>query len=103
MSAIATEQNKSTGACGKTPTLPDTSQPMTSANCTFGGRRILWRGLSVYLDHPDLITHHGSRTIKASQATPSTFFLEGNPIAFEGDLLDDNDAIDKLEGNTSFG
>jgi hypothetical protein len=29
--------------------------------------------------------------------------MEGNPIAFEGDLLDDNDKIAPLAGNTSFG
>ena len=100
MSAIATENNRSTGACGKTPTLP--IGPFTST-VTFSGRKVQWRGVTVYNDHPDLITHHGSRTVKASQATPSTFFLEGHPVAFESDLLDDNDAIAPLEGNTSFG
>jgi hypothetical protein len=100
MPAIATENNRSTGACGKTPTLP--IGPFTST-VTFSGRKVQWRGVTVYNDHPDLITHHGSRTVKASQATPSTFFLEGHPVAFESDLLDDNDAIAPLEGNTSFG
>ena len=100
MAAIATDKNKSTGACGKTPTLP--IGPFTST-VTFGGNKVSWRGVTVYKDHPDLVTHHGARTIKSSQSTPSTFFMEGNPVAFEGDLLDDNDAIDKLAGNTSFG
>jgi hypothetical protein len=100
MPAIATENNRSTGACGKTPTLP--IGPFTTT-VTFAGRKVQWRGVTVYNDHPDLVTHHGSRTVKASQATPSTFFLEGHPVAFESDLLDDNDAIAPLEGNTSFG
>ena len=74
-----------------------------TSTVTFGGNKVSWRGVTVYQDHPDLVTHHGARTIKSSQSTPSTFFMEGNPVAFEGDLLDDNDAIDKLAGNTSFG
>ena len=101
MPAIATESNYSTGDCGQTPTLP--IGPMTSANCTFGGKRLLWRGITVYNNHPGGTTHSGSRTIKATQATSNTFFMEGNPIAFEGDLLQDGDSIAPLSGNTSFG
>lgn len=100
MAAIATDKNKSTGACGHTPTLPE--GPFTTT-VTFGGNKVSWRGVTVYIDHPDLITHHGARTIKTDQAIPSTMFFEGHPIAFEGDLLEDNDAIDVLAGNTSFG
>ena len=100
MPAIATENNLSTGACGHTPTLP--IGPFTTT-VTFAGRKVQLRGVTVYNDHPDLITHHGSRTVKLSQSTPSTMFFEGNPIAFEGDLLDDNDSIAPLNGNTSFG
>ena len=98
MPAIATENNLSTGACGKTPTLP--IGPFTST-VTFAGRKVQWRGVTIYQDHPDLITHHGARTVKDPGG--STMFFEGNPVALEGDLLDDNDAIAALEGNTSFG
>lgn len=101
MPAVATESNLSTGDCGQAPTLP--IGPMTSANCTFGGKRLLWRGITVYNNHPGLTPHTGLRKIKETQATPNTFFMEGNPIAFEGDLLDDNDKIAPLAGNTSFG
>ena len=102
MAAIATESNYSTNEPGGGgASLP--LGPMTSASCTFGGKRILWRGVTVYNDHPSNPTHHGSRTIKAVQSTPNTFFMEGNPVAFEGDLLDDNDTIAPLAGNTSFG
>jgi hypothetical protein len=100
MPGLATEFNLSTGDCGQAPTLP--IGPFTSTT-TFGGGRLSWRGITVYNNHPGLTTHSGSRTIKATQATPSTMFFEGNPIAFEGDLLDDNDKISQLEGNTSFG
>ena len=100
MPAIATENNYSTNADGGGgPSLP--IGPFTST-CTFGGRRISWRGVTVYNDHPSNPTHHGSRTIKASQSTPSTIFFENHPIAFEGDKLDDNDTIAPLAGNTSF-
>ena len=99
MPPIATEDNLTTGIDGYPPSSP--IGPMTSANCTFGGKRILWRGITVYNDHPNTqVTHHGSRTIKA---VPSTFFMEGNPVAFEGDYLQDNDTIAPLAGNTSFG
>jgi hypothetical protein len=98
--AIATENNLSTGVCGQTPTLP--IGPFTST-VTFAGRKVQWRGVTVYNDHPDRVTHHGSRTVKTAQTTPSTFFFENHPVAFEGDLLDDNDTIAPLSGNTSFG
>ena len=98
MPAIATESNLSTGACGHTPTLP--IGPFTST-VSFGNKRLSWRGVTVYQDHPDLVTHHGARTIKDPGG--STMFFEGNPLAFEGDLLQDNDTIAPLEGNTSFG
>jgi uncharacterized Zn-binding protein involved in type VI secretion len=101
MAAIATESNLSTGIDGYPATLP--IGPMTSANCTFGGKKILWRGMTVYNPHPGLVTHTGLRTVKATQATPSTFFLEGNPVAFEGDVLDDGDTIAPLANNTSYG
>jgi len=100
MPAIATENNLSTGACGQTPTLP--IGPFTST-VTFAGRKVQWRGVTVYNDHPDRVTHHGSRTVKTAQSTASTFFFENHPVAFEGDLIDDNDAIAPLAGNTSFG
>jgi hypothetical protein len=100
MPAIATEDNLSTGDCGQSPTLP--IGPFTST-VSFAGRKLQWRGLTVYNDHPGRVTHHGLRTVKASQSTPSTMFFEGNPIAFEGDKIDDNDAIAPLAGNTSFG
>lgn len=99
MPAVATESNPSTGACGQSPTLP--VGPMTSANCTFGGKRILWRGITVYQNHPGRVSHSGARTIV--DPGNSTFFMEGNPIAFEGDLLQDGDTIAPLPGNTSFG
>jgi uncharacterized Zn-binding protein involved in type VI secretion len=99
MPAVATESNYSTGQDGYPPSLP--LGPMTSANCTFMGKRLLWRGITVYNDHPNRVTHHGSRTIV--DPGNSTFFMEGNPIAFEGDYLQDNDTIAPLAGNTSFG
>ena len=96
---IATELNLSTGDCGRPPTLP--LGPMTSSNCTLGGNRILWRGITIYNDHPPLVTHHGARGIVDPGG--STFFLEGNPVAFEGDYLQDGDRIAPLAGNTSYG
>jgi len=92
MPKVATENNKSTGADGYPGSMP--IGPFTST-VTFGGYRLSWRGVTVYNDHPSLVTHHGLRTIKppAQQPTPSTFFFEGNPIAFVGDLLQDNDTI----------
>lgn len=96
---VATEDNPSTGDCGRPPTMP--IGPMTSSNCTLGGRRVLWRGITVYADHPPLVTHHGSRTIVDPGG--NTFFLEGNPVAFEGDSLQDGDKIALLAGNTSYG
>lgn len=99
MPAIATESNYSTNADGGGgASLP--LGPMTSANCTFGGKRLLWRGITVYIDHPNNPTHHGSRKIVDPG---STFFMEGNPVAFEGDSLQDGDTIAPLAGNTSFG
>jgi len=100
MPAIATENNLSTGADGYPASLP--IGPFTST-ITFAGRRVQWRGVTVYNDHPSRTTHHGLRTVKATQSTPSTMFFEGHPVAFEGDLLDDNDTIAPLAGNTSFG
>ena len=100
MPAIATENNLSTGADGYPPSLP--IGPFTST-VTFANRRLQWRGVTVYNDHPNRVTHHGSRTVRLSQNTPSTMFFEGNPIAFEGDFLEDNDTIAPLAGNTSFG
>lgn len=100
MPAIATEQNLSTGADGYPASLP--IGPFTST-VTFGGRRLQWRGITVYNDHPSTTTHHGLRTVSAVQATPNTMFFEGHPLAFEGDKLDDNDRIAPLIGNTSFG
>ena len=99
MSGIATESNYSTGDCGRPPTLP--IGPMTSSSCTLGGERILWRGITVYESHPPLVTHSGSRAIVDPGG--STFFLEGNPIAFENDSLACGDKIATLEGNTSYG
>lgn len=99
MAAIATESNLSTGDCGQAPTLP--VGPMTSSNCTFGGKKILWRGVTVYANHPGLTPHSGLRTIVDPGG--STFFMEGNPVAFEGDSLQDGDKIAPLAGNTSFG
>ena len=96
---IATEEHLTTGECGQTPTLP--LGPMTSSSCTLGGRRLLWRGITVYNDHPGLTTHHGSRTIVDPGG--STFYMEGNPVAFEGDSLQDGDKIAPLAGNTSYG
>jgi len=100
MPAIATENNLSTGADGYPPSLP--IGPFTST-ITFSGKRVQWRGVTVYNDHPSHTTHHGLRTVKAVQSTPSTMFFEGYPVAFEGDKLDDNDTIAPLAGNTSFG
>lgn len=100
MAAVATESNLSTGDCGQAPTSP--IGPMTSSNCTFGGKRILWRGITVYEVHPNvLVPHAGLRTIVDPGG--STFFMEGNPVAFEGDSLQDGDKIAPLAGNTSFG
>jgi uncharacterized Zn-binding protein involved in type VI secretion len=99
MPAIATENNLSTNAdSGGGPSLP--IGPFTSKT-TLGGRRISWRGVTVYNDHPSNPTHHGARTIVDPGG--STFFLEGHPVAFEGDKLQDNDTIAPLAGNTSFG
>ena len=79
----------------------DEAKILTFTNCTFGGKRILWRGITVYESHPPLVTHSGSRTIVDPGG--STFFLEGNPVAFEGDSLQDGDKIAPLAGNTSYG
>lgn len=97
--AIATEKHLSTGDCGQPPTLP--IGPMTSANCTLGGNRILWRGITEYNPHPTIVPHTGSR--KIVDPGGNTFFLEGNPVAFEGDSLLDGDKIAPLAGNTSYG
>jgi hypothetical protein len=92
MPKVATENNKSTGADGYPGSMP--IGPFTSKT-KFGGYRLSWRGVTVYNDHPSVVTHHGLRTIKppSQQPTPSTFFFEGNPIAFVGDFLQDNDTI----------
>ena len=60
MSGIATESNYSTGDCGRPPTLP--IGPMTSSSCTLGGKRILWRGITVYESHPPLVTQDRKST-----------------------------------------
>jgi hypothetical protein len=101
MPAIATEENLSTGECGQPGTLP--IGPFSSSTCTFGGKRLQFRGITVYNNHPTIVPHSGLRTVKAIQATPSTMFFEGNPVAFVGDLLDDNDKIKAVEGSTFFG
>ena len=86
---LATELNKSTGDCGQPPTMP--VGPMTSANCTLGGNRILWRGLTQYAPHPTNVPHNGARTIVDPGG--STFFLEGKPVAFIGDPIDCGDMV----------
>ena len=99
MPAIATEENLSTGDCGRTPTLPIGPYIVTA---TFGGKRIQIRGETVYNDHVGLPTHSGLRTVKSSQPTAGTMFFEHKPVAFVGDLLDDNDKNSDVQ-HTSYG
>lgn len=90
MPAIAVEQKQSTGHGCWQPTQP--IGPFTTTS-TFGGKRVQLRGVTIYQPHTCGVTTHADSLRKIVDPGGSTFFLEGKPVAFLGDMIQCGDMV----------
>ena len=86
MPAIALQGGKSTGH-GCFPPTPDVG-PYTTTSF-IDGKAIQLRGVTMYAPHSCGTSTHPQTARKIKDPGGSTFFLEGKPVAFVGDDLDD--------------